>query len=142
VHRAQGCRGTCLAPALGSTPASPQLGPPPACPCACPCACAAGPESGSISIAIPGVQGAAAEQHFSFEQPGDHFPLLTLRLPYSALQLWWPVGYGQQPLYNLTASLAPGGGSCCGAKQGAGCNALCSQQSRCEARARARRHVF
>ena len=74
--------------------------------------------------------GAAAEQHFSFERPGDHFPLLTLRLPYSALQLWWPVGYGDQPLYNLTASLAPGGGSCCGAQQAAECNALCSQQSR------------
>jgi hypothetical protein len=69
-------------------------------------------------------------QQLVFEQPGDHFPLLQLELAYSSLQLWWPVGYGGQPLYNLTAALAPRGGSCCGAGQPSGCDDLCSRQSR------------
>ena len=44
---------------------------------------------------------------------------LKLDVPASAVELWWPVGYGKQPLYPLTAGFRPKGDDCGGKGEGA-----------------------
>lgn len=54
-----------------------------------------------FSIRITGICG---EHHFTFTEPA-HF----ISMNYTALirhpQLWWPLGYGEQPLYDITMEL-------------------------------------
>jgi len=48
-------------------------------------------------------------------RPGREFAArLTLDVPVDAVELWWPVGYGAQPLYNLTVAFKPKGDDCGG----------------------------
>ncbi len=98
----------------------------------------AGRESGTLAITIPELPQAQATQQVSFPTAGDHFREVPLYLSYKQLELWWPVGYGQARLYNLTASYQAGGGpACCGAggqqqggQEGGSCDGQCSRQSR------------
>jgi hypothetical protein len=99
----------------------------------------AGGESGTLSISIPQIPGASASLQSSFPTAGDHFPELVLQLSYSQLELWWPVGYGQARLYNLTASYQAGGSvACCSegmeggqeGQEGQHCDGQCSRQTR------------
>jgi hypothetical protein len=49
------------------------------------------------------------------------FATVDLIVPRSEVELWWPVGLGAQPLYNLTVSFRPSDGSAdCGAALAAG----------------------
>jgi len=43
----------------------------------------------------------------TFESPGDEFVTHALEVHADLVQLWWPVGYGSQPLYELTGGCAP-----------------------------------
>jgi hypothetical protein len=44
---------------------------------------------------------------------------LKLDVPADKVELWWPTGYGKQPLYNLTVGFQPKGDDCGGKAEGA-----------------------
>lgn len=63
----------------------------------------AGGDAGEFAVELPSL-GVKASAPLEFAAPGRALAALELRVPADAVELWWPLGYGAQPLYDLTAS--------------------------------------
>ena len=59
-----------------------------------------GGDAGVFAVELPalGIKEAAA---LEFASPGRALARLELRVPADAVELWWPLGYGAQPLYDM-----------------------------------------
>lgn len=73
-----------------------------------------GGDSGSLLVDIPSL-GISESKNISFPENGKGLAALEVRVPASKVKLWWPRGYGDQPLYEVfvkfASSAAPGGSS-------------------------------
>jgi hypothetical protein len=61
----------------------------------------AGGDAGVLVAEIPSL-GLKSEARLEFSTPGRGLGSLELVVPADAVDLWWPVGYGAQPLYDMT----------------------------------------
>jgi hypothetical protein len=63
----------------------------------------AGGDAGTLVAEIPSL-GVRAAQRLDFAQPGRGAGTLELLVPADSVKLWWPSGYGEQPLYEMVVS--------------------------------------
>jgi len=66
------------------------------------------PLTATLTASVAGVQNSAS---FTLVAGNNNSLTLELSVPASKVDLWWPVGYGQAPLYDLTIDVAFSDGS-------------------------------
>lgn len=65
---------------------------------------AKGTARGTLAASLEGVPGAAVEQYAEVLEGTDSPLEISLQVPASLVDLWWPSGYGKQALYNLSVA--------------------------------------
>jgi hypothetical protein len=79
----------------------------------------AGGDSGVLTAELPAVRGAAAMRQVQLPGPGSAVsPALEIAVPAGRVKLWWPVGYGEQPLYDLVVRYTPSSSGAAAAASG------------------------
>ncbi|KAI8473554.1 MAG: hypothetical protein J3K34DRAFT_499330 [Monoraphidium minutum] len=67
-----------------------------------------GGASGSLSVELPAVPGARGAAKVVTSEAGlAAVPALEVAVPAGGVELWWPVGYGAQPLYDVVVTFTP-----------------------------------
>ncbi|GBF90838.1 beta-mannosidase [Raphidocelis subcapitata] len=67
-------------------------------------------DAGLLTIEMPAL-GLKAEKKLDLTSSGRALPELELAVPADSVDLWWPLGYGEQKLYDLTVTWTSSGAS-------------------------------